>query len=141
MKRFLIACSFLIAACGRGTSGPALEVRGAWTRPADSATVAAAYLVVLNPEKAAVTLVSASSPLAESVTLHETMQMNGMVHMMALDSAQVIAAGDSLVLAEGAKHLMVTGLKRRLAAGDSLPLVLTFGDTRVVYVMAAVRAP
>jgi copper(I)-binding protein len=142
MSRLLIACTLLLAvACGRAASVTPIEAHGAWTRPADSATVMAAYLVVVNHEKAPVSLNSASSPLAESVTLHETMQMGGMVHMMALDSVQVIAAGDSLVLTEGGKHFMVSGLRRALAAGDSLPIALTFGDQRVVHVMAAVRAP
>jgi len=142
MKRLLIACSVLVsAACSRGAAGPSLEVRAAWARAADSATVTAAYLVVVNHEQAPVSLLSASSPLAESVTLHETMQMSGMVHMMALDSAQVIAAGDSLVLAEGGKHLMVTGLKRALAAGDTIPLSLTFAGGRSVAVKAVVKAP
>lgn len=142
MKRLLMAGALLMsAACGRTAAAPTLEVHGAWTRPADSATVTAAYLVIVNREKAPVSLVSAASPHAESVTLHETMQMSGMVHMMALDSAQTIAAGDSLVLTEGAKHLMVSGLKRTLAAGDSLPIALTFGDKRVLQVMAVVRAP
>ena len=139
--RLLISLLVLAAACGREAPGPALQVHGAWTRPADSATVTAAYLVIVNHEPAPVTLVSAASPFAASVTLHETMQMGGMVHMMALDSAQVIAEGDSLVLAEGAKHLMITGLTRRLAAGDSLPIALTLGDKRVLQAMAVVRAP
>jgi copper(I)-binding protein len=130
-------------ACGgSGTPArPTIAVHGAWARPADSATVTAVYLVVANNEAKPVTFVSALSPLAESVTLHETMAMAGMVHMMPLDSAQVIAAGDSLVLAEGAKHLMVAGLKRKLAAGDTLPLVLTFGDGRTLNAAAIVRAP
>jgi copper(I)-binding protein len=101
----------------------------------------AAYLVIVNHEAAPVTLSAESSPIAESVALHETMQMSGMVHMLPLEAPQSIGAGDSLVLKQGAKHLMVLGLKRRLAAGDSLPLVLTFSDGRIVHAAAAVRAP
>jgi len=64
-----------------------------------------------------------------------------MVHMMSLDSVQTIAAGDSLVLAEGAKHLMLIGLTRKLSAGDSVPLDLHFRDGRVHHATAVVRAP
>ena len=142
IRRPLFLAFLLASACGpRAPASPPIEVRDAWARAADSATVTAAYLTILNHETRAVTLSAASTPLAESVTLHETMDMNGMVHMMPLDSAQTIAAGDSLVLAPGAKHLMMTGLRRTLAGGDSLPLELRFSDGRVVHATAAVRAP
>jgi hypothetical protein len=135
----------LAAACSgsdtAAVAGRTLDVRGAWARPADSGLVSAAYLVIINRDTAPVTFIGAASPLAESVSLHQTMEMSGMVHMMPLDSAQVIAANDSLVLAEGGKHLMLTGLRRRVAAGDSLPLTLSFAGNKVLVVTAAVRAP
>jgi len=146
MRRAVIAATPLVlaAACsGGGTpaAAPSLVIRDAWARPADSGTVTAVYLALVNREKAAVSYTGASSPLAESVALHETMQMGDMVHMMPLDSAQAIAPGDSLVLAEGAKHLMVSGLRRSLAAGDTVPLALTFADGRTLQVRALVKAP
>jgi copper(I)-binding protein len=141
MRRLTFLAAVLVCACSRRPTTPPVEVRDAWARPADSASVTAVYLAMLNHEQLPVKLSSASSPVAESVTLHETMEMGGMVHMMPLDSAQTIAAGDSLVLREGAKHLMVMGLRRKLTAGDSLPLELHLSDGRVLQVRAAVRAP
>lgn len=144
MKRCLMAAALLaMVACRSGAPAATapIEVRGAWTRPAAPGALTAAYMVIVNHERQPVTLRAFSSPLAESMTLHETMQMSGMVHMMPLDSAQAIAAGDSLVLAEGAKHLMISGLKRALAAGDSLPFTVTFADGRTVATSAIVRAP
>lgn len=140
MRRFIL-CAVVLSACARRASERPVEVRDAWARAADSAAVTAVYFTVLNHESSPVTLVSVTSPAAESVTLHETMQMEGMVHMMPLDSAQTIAAGDSLVLAEGAKHLMLTGLRRTLVGGDTVALALTFADGRVLHASAAVRAP
>lgn len=142
----LVSLMAVTAACS-GSDTPAVAVRpldahGAWARPADSGLVSAAYLVIVNRDTAPVTFIGATSPVAESVSLHETMEMAGMVHMMPLDSAQVIAANDSLVLAEGAKHLMVTGLRRKLAPGDSLPLTLSFAGNKTIVLMAAVvRTP
>ncbi len=141
MRRLMFAATVIAAACGGRTPAPTIEVRDAWARPGDSAATTAVYFVLMNHEQAPVMLATESSPLAESVSLHETMEMAGMVHMMPLDSAQSIAPGDSLVLKEGAKHLMVSGLKRKLAAGDSLPVVLNFSDGRVVNATARVRAP
>jgi copper(I)-binding protein len=143
----IILVSFMALAAGCGApDSPAvgvrpLDVQGAWARPADSGLVSAVYLVIYNRDTAPVTFIGAASPLAESVALHETMQMGNMVHMMPLDSAHFIAANDSLVLAEGAKHLMVTGLRRRLAAGDSLPLTLSFAGNKTIVVSAVVRTP
>ena len=145
--RPIVLAWFGVVAVACGTSDTAavavrpLDVQGAWARPADSGLVTAVYLVIVNRDTAPVTFIGAASALAESVTLHETMEMAGMVHMMPLDSAQVIAANDSLVLAEGAKHLMVTGLRRKLAAGDSLPVTLSFAGNKTVVLHAAVRAP
>jgi hypothetical protein len=141
----LTACLALAAACGGSDRAAVavrpLDVHGAWVRPADSGLVSAAYLVIVNRDTAPVTFIGATSALAESVSLHETMQMGDMVHMMPLDSAQVIAANDSLVLAEGGKHLMLTGLRRRVAAGDSVPITLSFAGNKVLVLSAAVRAP
>ncbi len=141
IRRLIVLAAMSLSACAERSPTPPIEVRGAWARPADSAGTTAAYFVLINHEQAEVSLASESSPLAESVSLHETMEMSGMVHMMPLDSAQHVAPGDSLTLKEGGKHLMVSGLKRKLAAGDSLPLLLTFSDGRVVRTTAAIRAP
>jgi len=141
MRPSLLVLILLASACSGRAAPPPLEVRDAWARPADSAATTAAYFVILNHEAAAVTLASEASPIAESAGIHETMQMDGMMHMMAIEAPPVIAPGDSLVLKPGAKHLMVSGLKRRLAPGDSLPLVLTFADGRALRAVAVVRAP
>lgn len=134
----------LFASACAGAERPAppatFSVQDAWARAADSGMVTAVYFVLRNPEANAVTLTAASSPWAESVSLHMTHEMNGMVHMMALDSAPV-PPGDSLAFAEGGRHLMVNGLRRRLAAGDSLPLSLVFSGGRSLEIRAAVRSP
>ncbi len=130
-----------LLACSTQKTGPSLEGRDAWARPADSAGTTAVYLRIVNHDSTTALLTSESSSVAESVSLHETMAMSGMIHMMPLDSAQAIAPGDSLTLKQGAKHLMVSGLKRKLVIGDSLPVDLTFKDGRVVHVTATVRAP
>jgi copper(I)-binding protein len=141
MRRPTVLAAFLMAACSARTSASPIEVRDAWARPADSAGTTAAYLVIINRDSTPVALTAESSPTAESVTLHQTMAMAGMVHMMPLDTPQTILPGDSLALRAGARHLMVTGLRRKLSAGDTLSLSLTFGDGRVVRTTATVRAP
>lgn len=142
MHRALLGVILFAAACGGDAPRVAgtLLIREPWARAADSGTVTAVYLVVTNGESGPAAYTGASSPAAESVSLHETMAMNGMVHMMALDTAQVIAPGDSLVLSEGGKHLMVNGLRRRLVAGDTLPVTVRFADGRALEVRVPVRS-
>ena len=130
-----------LVACIERPPEPSFTVRGAWARPADSAATTAAYFVIVNHLATTISLVAAGSPVAESATLHESMKMDGLVHMAALEAPQPIVPGDSLVLSEGAKHLMVSGLKRAIAAGDSLPLELRFSDGRILRISAVVRAP
>lgn len=141
MRHPLILSAALACACTGGKPSPTLEVRDAWARTADTAGTTAAYFSLVNLDTAPVTLSAESSPIAESASIHETMAMGGMVHMVPLDSPLTIPARDSLTLKQGAKHLMVVGLQRKLSVGDSLPFVLTFTDGRVLHASAIVRAP
>jgi hypothetical protein len=138
-----LALALAVVACGRAAPPVpgVVEVHNAWARPADSGLVSAVYLSIVNRTSSPVSYKGASSPLATDVSLHETMEMSGMVHMMPLDTVPPIAPGDSLVLTEGAKHLMVSGLRRRIAAGDTLPIIITLRDGSVLHVNAVVRTP
>lgn len=144
MRRILFPVLSAAIACSRSADAPApsatLAVHDAWVRAADSGMVTAAYLTVVNPELLGVTIEGASSPFAVSVSLHMTHAMDGMVHMIPLDTVMV-ASRDSVVFAVNAKHFMVNGLARTLHAGDSLPIVLTFVGGRSLAFNAAVRSP
>jgi copper(I)-binding protein len=141
MPRRCLVATLVCFACSAGAPPSPIEVRLAWARPADSAATTAVYFVVVNHEPRAVTLTSESSPIAEATSLHETMEVSGMMHMTAVEGPVVIAPGDSLVLKPGARHLMASGLSRRLSAGDSLPFLLNFADGRTARAVAVVRAP
>lgn len=116
-------------------------VHGAWARAADSGATTAAYLTFVNRDTMTVHVTSWSSPDAEAVELHQTMNMNGMMSMIPLTAPAEVEPGDSLELVPGAKHLMVIGLKRRAVAGDSITLVLATDAGRSVRFGAPVRAP
>ena len=143
MRTWFVMLAVAAVSCGRAASPvqDVVEVHNAWARPADSGLVSAVYFSMVNRTATPVSYKGASSPLANDVGLHETMEMSGMVHMMPLDTVPPIAPGDSLVLTEGAKHLMVSGLRRRIAAGDTLPVSITLRDGRVIHVNAIVRTP
>jgi periplasmic copper chaperone A len=88
---------------------------------------ASAYMTLTNTGTEEVILTGASSPIAGSVTLHGTMNHDGMLHMMNLASV-TIAAGAELKLESGGTHLMLMGLKENPMPGTEVELTLQFAD-------------
>ena len=68
-------------------------------------------------------LVSASSPAAGWVEIHE-MAMDGDVMKMRAVSGLDLPAGKAVALKPGGFHIMLFDLKRALKAGDTVPLTL-----------------
>lgn len=125
----LVACS--------GTATPTIE--GAWARPAAAGAETAAYLTIKGPGGQADALVSASSPDAAMVELHEaTTDATGMMGMHPIDHLD-IHAGEAVELKPGGFHLMVMGLAKELAVGGTLQLELVFENAGKVVVEAEVR--
>jgi periplasmic copper chaperone A len=145
--RAIVLCLAVIAllggaACAASTpnASPLIVVGGAWVQVSGGQDLpAAGYFVIDNRGSADDTLLSASSPGAASVELHQTVpDMSGMIGMESV--AQVTCpAGGSVTFAPGGYHLMIMGLTRQLTAGDALELDLVFEHAGTIVVQAAVR--
>jgi copper(I)-binding protein len=121
----LLGASLALAACNAPTTSKTLHIEQAWARTtAPGAATGAGYLTIVN-DGPADRLVSAATPAAEKVELHES-AMDGMVMTMRPLGPVAIKAGETLALAPGAKHLMFTGLKAPFVAGSKVPVTLTF---------------
>jgi len=72
-------------------------------------------------------LVSATSPVAASVEVHE-MKMDGNVMKMRPVEALTLPAGKPVELKAGAYHMMLMGLKAPVKAGDVVPIKLVVED-------------
>ena len=87
-------------------------------------------------------LVSASSPVAASVEVHE-MKMEGDVMKMRPVEALALPAGKPVDLKSGSYHIMMMGLKAPVKAGDVVPIKLVVEDAKgkreTVDVQAAAR--
>ncbi|RTL18229.1 MAG: copper chaperone PCu(A)C [Burkholderiales bacterium] len=87
-------------------------------------------------------LVGGTSPVANSVEIHEMRMDNGVMRMRAVP-ALPLPAGQSVKLSPGGYHLMLTGLKQPLKAGDTLAVTLTIerdgSKTETLDVRAPVR--
>jgi len=116
----------------------AVAVRAAWMRPSVAGGSGAAYLTIVNRGAAPDTLVSAGSPDAAQVSLHES-RMVGQVMTMRSVSNLPIRSGGEIRFAPNGLHLMLQGLKRSFRTGDRLALVLTFAKAGQVRTWLAVR--
>ena len=74
-------------------------------------------------------LVSASSPIAASVEVHE-MKMEGDVMKMRPVDALPLPAGKPVDLKSGSYHIMMMGLKAPVKAGDVVPIKLVVEDAK-----------
>ncbi len=156
----ILASVVLLAACSSAASPPPLgiSVTGAWARstPATAGT-SAAYATITNAGTTADALIGASSPVATSAEVHETMTMGspaassggmmgspaassgGMMGMQPVSRVE-ITAGGSLQLQPGSYHVMLIGLTSDLVTGETIDLTLIFEKAGPITVKAEVRA-
>jgi periplasmic copper chaperone A len=114
----LLAPALLIAA----TAQAQVSVQDPWVRATVAGQMASGAFMTLSSAKAA-RVVSASSPVAGMVEIHEMKMDDGVMRMRALD-ALPLPAGQVVVLKPGGYHVMLMGLKAPIKAGDTVPLTL-----------------
>lgn len=109
---------------GSATLGD-LTIRGAVARASiGNAPTSAAYMTITTtgePDR----LIAASSPAAQAVELHTSLQEAGVSKMERLESVPVSADAPA-ELAPGGQHIMLIGLAEPLEDGENVPLTLTF---------------
>lgn len=103
------------------------------------APTGAAYLVLENNGQHSDTLLSARTPIAGHVELHEHIHQDGLMKMQQIDSV-TIAPGQRVEFTPGGNHIMLFGLKQPLADGDSYPMTLTFQQAGEVDIEVMVTA-
>lgn len=118
---------------------PAMEVREAWARATTSTARVGGVFLKLRATGAGDRVVSASSPVAEKVELHETIR-DGNVMRMREVPALTVAAGQTVELKPGSYHIMLIGLKQPLNRGESFPLTITFEKAPAVTATVTVQA-
>ncbi len=106
-----------------------LAAENAWARKTRSSMSAAAYVTFTNDGGKPVTIVSVSTPIAQSTTLHQSYEKDGIMRMDHVEKA-TLDAGESLELAPGGYHIMMMQLAHPLEEGTSFPVTLEFEDGR-----------
>lgn len=144
----LAAASLLagpVAGCSKTQTAekPAANVNGVaisdqWAKAAETG-MTGVFGTLKNAGAAEATVVSATSPSAGRVELHEVVGQPGSTVMRPKEGGFAIPAGGTHVLAPGGDHLMLMDLKGPLRAGSEIEVTLTLADGAEVPFTAQVR--
>lgn len=128
----------VLVGCGDGNASD-IEVRDAWVRNSPMVERAgAAYMVIENNGAVEDRLLSASVDFANTVELHETKEINGMMQMSPVEAIPVPANG-GVELAPGGLHVMLLDLTSELEPGAKVTLRLNFQNAGEIEVEAVVK--
>ncbi len=116
-----------------------VQIENAYTRATVPGQQVAGGFMKIENKGAADQLVSASSPVAGEVQLHE-MAMDGNVMKMRQVKDIAVPAGGAVELKPGGLHLMFMNIKAPLTAGETVPVKLKFAKAREVEVKIPVNA-
>lgn len=132
MTRFLLTICALMIACSEAASAHSyqlgsLEIGHPWARATPpTAPTGGGFLSVTNKGTAPDRLISASSPAAGAVQIHEMKMEGNVMRMREFEGGLEIAPGATITLAPGNLHLMMMGLKEPFKAGEKVPVTLVF---------------
>ncbi len=104
---------------------PSVSVQNAWARATSASQKVGGVFLTLTDAGAPDRLVSVTSPIAETMELHETVSDGGVMKMRPVPGLALIA-GESVEFKPGGYHLMAMGLKHALTPGSTFPVTLTF---------------
>lgn len=147
MKALLLAATLVISGATflippvLNAQSSNITVHDAWIRvPLPAQDQTALYFVIENHGSAPRAIVSASSPSAAKLELHEEKMGGdkGMMSMTPIARIEVPANGMA-TLKPGGLHMMVFGLKSRPMAGSTFPISVKLDDGTTIAVTATVR--
>jgi copper(I)-binding protein len=129
----------LLAACASDSTETAAEgsaagsgacpitVSDPWVKAQDK-EMTGAFGVLANGGSADVTVVSATSPQAGRMEIHEVVDKDGTMVMQPKAGGLAVPAGGSATLKPGSDHLMLMDLPAPIQAGDEVEITITCDD-------------
>lgn len=115
-----------------------VTVSDQWVKAADTG-MTALFGTLHNSGATDATVVSATSPAAGSVELHEVVGQPGSTTMRPKAGGFSIPAGGSHLLAPGGDHIMLMNLTKPLQIGNDVEVTLSFADGSTLPLTAQVR--
>ncbi|OEO31887.1 hypothetical protein VW23_014095 [Devosia insulae DS-56] len=130
-----------VATAAEVTTGD-LVISGGFSRATlPNAPVGGGYLTITNKGAEADRLLSAASPVAGVVQIHQMKMEGDLMKMNELPDGVEIPAGATVTLAPGGLHIMFMQLTQPLVEGTRIPLTLTFEKAGSVEVELSVESP
>ena len=139
MLAVVIGIGFTGTAQAQNAKVGGVQIENAYTRATVPGQMAAGGFMKIENKGAADQLISASSPVAGEVQLHE-MAMDGNVMKMRQVKDIAVPAGGAVELKPGGLHLMFINIKAPLTAGEAVPVKLKFAKAGEVEVKMPVNA-
>lgn len=137
----LIISGFANVVMAHEYSQGGVDIEHPWSRPTPPATpMGVGYLVIRNHSDRDVTLVGASTPRADRVSIHETLMKDGVMRMQPLKRGLAVPAGGTVELKPHSYHLMLEKLAEPLKEGESIPLTLEFEGAEAIEVGLSVQS-
>lgn len=118
---------------------PLVTVSEPWSRVTPPGVRTGAGYLTITSRGPADRLVSAESPRARRVEIHDMSMTGGVMKMWQLKDGLLIPDGGSLVLAPGGKHLMFFELERGFVLGEKIPVQLHFEKSGTIRVELVVQ--
>lgn len=117
-----------------------LVIADAWALPSPrGAKVAAGFFTVANGGTDTDRLLSATSPRAARIELHEIVRDGGVVKMRPLAAGIDVPSGGSVTLKEDGTHVMFLDVDTPFAEGETIPVALTFEKAGTIEVTMRVK--
>lgn len=129
IRRLAVALGYAAVLLVGSTSANAADIAisQAWSHAIPKgAKVAAGYLTIENRGDGPDRLLSASTPIAGKVAIHEMREVDGIMKMRPMSGGLTIPPNAKLVFAPGGSHLMFTELRSSFSEGEHVPVSLDF---------------
>ena len=130
----------MLLVLGTAAWAQAVDVQGAWARATVQGQKATGAFMKLTAKEGA-KLVSASSPVAGVVEVHEMKMEGDVMKMRAVQGGLELPAGKAVELKPGGYHVMLMDLKTPLVKDTSVPLTLVFKDAKGVETKTELKLP
>ncbi len=129
---FRLGAALATLACTAATAlAQNVEVQSAWIRTSVQGQKATGAFMTLTAKDGS-RLVSAASPVAGVVEVHEMKMEGDIMRMRALPNGLDLPAGKAVALQPGGYHIMLMDLKAALPKGSTVPMTLSFKDAKGV---------
>ncbi len=133
-----VALTNVPAIGGAPAVAPTIRVEDAWIRWLPAGLPAGGYATLTNTGDKPLMLIAASSPYYGAVSMHRSVERQGIMEMMPV--AQIpIVAHSSLNFAATGYHFMLMQPSKSVKLGDRVPITLRFTDGASLTVQFEVR--